>query len=372
MRQTDTGTRIVASITATVLDQPRSMDRLRPVRIWLYAVAALVLLMVVIGGATRLTESGLSITSWKPIAGALPPLSDADWQAEFDAYKQIPQYTVNNRWMSLEDFKGIFWWEWAHRLLGRVIGFAFAVPFLLFLAQKRFSWNLAAPLAVLFVLGGFQGALGWWMVSSGLSELTSVSQYRLAAHLSAAAVLFIALIWVARRLGPVGELGGVTRQTRRFIAVLLLLVLLQIAAGAFVAGLDAGMAYNTWPLMDGALIPTGLNSIDPFWRNLFENALTVQFQHRMIAYAIVIYAGVLTVRQASATGLAGVHRWLLVIGGLILVQVTLGILTVLFMVPIDLALAHQLCAFLLLGAVTAYLADIVPRQTETATSATVS
>lgn len=341
--------------TATAAVSTR--DRLKPVRIWLYLVALLVLTMVVVGGATRLTESGLSITSWKPVSGAIPPLSDADWQAEFEAYKLIPQ-GVQNSWMGIEDFKSIFWWEWAHRFLGRFIGLAFAVPFLVFLFQKRFTWSLAAPLAGLFVLGGFQGFLGWWMVSSGLSELTSVSQYRLAAHLSAAALLFIALIWVARRLEP----AKAATPTGWPVWLLLLLILVQIAAGAFVAGLDAGMGYNTWPLMDGALIPQGLDAIDPFWKNLFENTLTVQFIHRMIAYAVVLYAGWLLWRQSRRGGFGGVHGWLPRISALILLQVALGIATLLSMVPISLALGHQALAFMLAGAVTAYLADATPRR----------
>ena len=263
------------AISATDQTVTAAPDRLGPVRIWLYVMALLVLTMVVVGGATRLTESGLSITEWKPISGVIPPLSDADWQAEFAAYKQIPQ-GVQNGWMAIEDFKSIFWWEWGHRLLGRVLGFAFAIPFLVFLVQRRFTWKLAAPLAGLFVLGGFQGLLGWWMVSSGLSQLTSVSQYRLAAHLFAASLLFIALIWVARRLEP----GRPVTPPGWPVAILLPLILLQIVAGAFVAGLDAGMGYNSWPLMDGELIPQGLDVMNPLWKNLFENTLTVQFIHR--------------------------------------------------------------------------------------------
>lgn len=331
-------------------------DRLKPVRIWLYCIALLVLAMVVVGGATRLTESGLSITSWKPVSGIVPPLSDADWQAEFDAYRQIPQ-GVQNVWMGIEDFKAIFWWEWAHRFLGRIVGFAFAIPFLVFLVQRRFTWSLAAPLAGLFVLGGFQGFLGWWMVSSGLSELTSVSQYRLAAHLFAASLLFIALIWVARRLEPRREASPAGWP----VIGLLVLVLLQIVAGAFVAGLDAGMGYNTWPLMDGALVPAGLDVIDPFWKNLFENALTVQFNHRLIACALVLYVIWLLWRQRRRAGFGGVHGWLPRIAGLVVVQVILGIATLLSMVPISLALGHQALAFMLAGAVTAYLADSSPR-----------
>ena len=192
----------MVSLTAAESVADATPDRLKPVRIWLYVIALMVLAMVVVGGLTRLTESGLSITEWKPITGIIPPLTEADWQAEFEAYKQIPQYQLLNQGMTLEGFKFIFFWEWFHRALGRIIGLVFAVPFLVFLVQRRFTWSLAAPLAGLFVLGGLQGALGWWMVTSGLTQLTSVSQYRLAAHLTAALLLFMALIWVARRLAP--------------------------------------------------------------------------------------------------------------------------------------------------------------------------
>jgi cytochrome c oxidase assembly protein subunit 15 len=333
-------------------------DRLRPVRIWLYCIALVVLLMVAVGGVTRLTGSGLSITEWAPISGTLPPLNDAAWQAEFDHYKQIPQYQVNNAGMSMDAFKAIFWPEWTHRLLGRLLGVLFAVPFLVFLVQRRFSWRLATPLATLFVLGGLQGVLGWWMVSSGLVKLTSVSQYRLAAHLSAALVLFLALVWVARSLEPAARDAG-ARQTARWpVAMLLLLIMVQVAAGAFVAGLQAGMGYNTWPLMDGAVIPSGLGAIEPAWRNLFENALTVQFVHRTIAYVIVLYALFLFWRQGRAGGFAGVNGWLPRIGGLILLQVALGITTLLTFVPVPLALGHQALAFMLAGATIAYLADL--------------
>ncbi len=342
------------------LDQPTD-DRLRPVRIWLYVMAFLVLCMVVVGGATRLTESGLSITEWKPITGVIPPLSDADWLREFDAYKQIPQGQQNG-WMQLSDFQYIFWWEWAHRFLGRVLGLAFAIPFVVFLVQRRFSWNLAAPLAGLFVLGGFQGFLGWWMVSSGLSQLTSVSQYRLAAHLFAASLLLLALVWVARRLTPLPVGSGAITSPGWPVWLLLVLVELQIVAGAFVAGLDAGMGYNTWPLMDGALIPNGLGVIEPAWKNLFENAQTVQFNHRMLAYVLTAYVAYLVWRQARNGGFGGVHGWMPRIGLLVLLQVVLGIGTLLMQVPISLALGHQALAFMLAGAIVAYLADATPRR----------
>lgn len=341
------------SITTTV-----EADRLRPVRIWLYCIALMVLLMVAVGGVTRLTGSGLSIATWQPISGAIPPLSDAAWQAEFDNYKQIPQYLVDNPDMTMDGFKAIFWPEWGHRLLGRLIGLAFAVPFLVFLVQRRFSWQLAGPLAGLFVAGGLQGVLGWWMVSSGLEKLTSVSQYRLAAHLSAALVLFLALIWVARMLEPPARDRAAAATGRAPVVALLLLLFLQIAAGAFVAGLQAGMGYNTWPLMEGAFIPAGLGAIDPLWRNLFENAMTVQFDHRMIAYFIVIYVGFMLWRQSRAGGFGGVNAWLPRLAGLVLLQVGLGITTLITVVPLPLALGHQALAFMLAGATIAYLADL--------------
>jgi cytochrome c oxidase assembly protein subunit 15 len=235
---------------------------------------------------------------------------------------------------------------------------AFAVPFLVFLVQRRFSWKLAGPLAGLFLLGGLQGAIGWWMVSSGLSQLTSVSQYRLATHLFAASLLFLALIWVARRM----ESAKTVSAPGWPVWLLLVLLELQIVAGAFVAGLDAGMGYNTWPLMDGEFIPRGLDVIDPFWKNLFENALTVQFNHRMIAYGLVAFVGWLWWRQAKRGGFGGVHGWLPRIGVLVLLQVVLGILTLVNMVPISLALGHQALAFMLAGATVAYLADASPRR----------
>ena len=320
-------------------------------------MAFLVLCMVVVGGATRLTESGLSITEWAPVSGTIPPLTDADWAREFQAYKQIPQ-GVQNSWMGIEDFKSIFWWEWGHRFLGRFLGLAFAVPFVVFLFQRRFSLNLAAPLAGLFVLGGLQGAIGWWMVSSGLNQLTSVSQYRLATHLFAASLLFLALIWVARRLEPARPASSPGWP----VWLLLVLLEVQIVAGAFVAGLDAGMGYNTWPLMDGALIPRGLDVIDPFWKNLFENALTVQFNHRMLAYGLVAFVGWLLWRQWRRGGFGGVHGWMPRIGILVALQVVLGILTLVNSVPISLALGHQALAFMLAGATMAYLADASARK----------
>jgi len=335
-------------------------DRLRPVRIWLYVCAAMVLAILVVGGITRLTDSGLSITSWEPLNGAFPPMNAADWSREFEAYKQIPQYKLLNQDMTLAGFQYIFWWEWLHRLLARLIGVVFAVPFLVFLIQRRFTWNLALPLAGLFFLGGLQGAIGWWMVSSGLEDLTSVSQYRLATHLGTALLLFLALIWVARRLEP--ERPVPADAQRGAVALLLVLVFIQIIAGAFVAGLDAGQGYNTWPLMDGALVPTGLDAIDPWWKNLFENALTVQFVHRTIAYVIVLYVAALWSWRRGQGALTGANGWLPRIAILVLLQAALGITTLLTHVLLPLALGHQALAFMLAGATVAWLADVTPRK----------
>jgi cytochrome c oxidase assembly protein subunit 15 len=346
---------VLATTAETVANA--APDRLSPVRIWLYVCAAMVLAILVVGGITRLTESGLSITSWQPLNGAFPPLTDADWAREFAAYQQIPQYKLLNQDMTLAGFQYIFWWEWLHRLLARLIGIVFAVPFLVFLVQRRFTWNLALPLAGLFFIGGLQGAIGWWMVSSGLEDLTSVSQYRLATHLGTALLLFLALIWVARRLRPAWPIPADSQ--RGAVVLLLALVFVQVIAGAFVAGLDAGQGYNTWPLIDGALVPTGLDAIEPWWKNIFENALTVQFIHRTIADIIVLYVVALWVWKRGAGGADG---WLPRIAILVLLQAALGIATLLTRVPLPLALGHQALAFMLAGAICAWLADITPRK----------
>lgn len=340
------------------LEAPDSTDRLRPVRIWLYVLALAVLLMVAVGGLTRLTDSGLSITSWKPISGMIPPLSADDWQAEYHAYRQIPEFQLQNHWMDVEDFKSIFWWEWGHRFLGRVIGILFAVPFVVFLVQKRLPKSLAPALAALFVLGGFQGFLGWWMVSSGLSERVDVSQYRLAAHLGAAALLFSALVYVVRMITPQAGLKTAGRIWYWAIWLLAALVFSQILKGAFVAGLDAGYGYSTWPLMEGRWIPEGLWAHEPVWLNLFENTLTVQFAHRVLAYVIALYALVVLWAGWRGNRFEAQHKWLLVIAALLALQILLGIATLLLIVPIPLAIAHQAVAFILLGCCVAYLADM--------------
>lgn len=324
--------------------------RARPaVRAWLLVVALFVLAMVVVGGATRLTESGLSITEWNVVTGALPPLGEAAWQSEFDKYRQIPQYERLNQGMSLADFKFIYYWEWGHRLLGRVIGFVFLLPFLFFLVTRRLERRTVGPLVGLFVLGGLQGALGWYMVMSGLVDRVSVSQYRLAAHLGLAAAILALLVWVAEGLRnrfPEAVSGARFRVTAW---ALLALVFVQVLLGGLVAGLDAGLAYRSWPLMDGSLLPQGLLLRDPWWINLFENVLTVQFDHRMVGYAILVLA-LLHLADAYRGGLdrrirARAHA----IAGMVFVQIALGVATLLTGVNLWLALLHQAGAMVLLA-----------------------
>jgi heme a synthase len=310
------------------------------IRVWLFFVAFLVFCMVLVGGATRLTDSGLSITEWQPLLGAIPPLSEADWLLAFEKYKQIPEYAVVNSSMSLDDFRFIYWWEWSHRFLGRFIGVAFLFPFLFFWLSRRLSHHLIWRLAGIFILGGLQGALGWYMVASGLSERVDVSQYRLAAHLVLASVIFGAIVWTA--MGIDTPRRTVRGAASWLASIMVVAVLVQIGMGGFVAGIDAGMGYNTWPFMDGRIIPEGLWVISPAWRNLFENALTVQFTHRMIAYAIALFVALYAWR------VRGTESALLLL--LVLLQIGLGILTLLHQVPLGLALCHQGGALMLLAA----------------------
>ncbi|UGV26449.1 heme A synthase [Rhodopseudomonas boonkerdii] len=322
---------------------------LRPVRWWLMAVAAMIVAMVMVGGATRLTESGLSIVEWKPVTGALPPLTDAHWHEAFEAYKKIPQYRELNHGMSLAEFKTIFWWEWSHRLLGRTIGMVFLLPFLFFLWRGMVPSQLKKPLWVIFALGGLQGFVGWWMVASGLTHRVEVSQYRLAVHLMLALIIFAAVVWVIRRMSA-GATGLASMRLRVTSWVLLGLTFLQIYFGALVAGLRAGRVFNTWPDIDGAFIPSASRLFfeDPWWRNMFDNALTVQFQHRMTAYllfAVAIWHALDTLLARAERSVVNGALWLV---AAIAVQAVLGILTLLHQVPIDLALAHQAVAIVVL------------------------
>ncbi len=327
----------------------------RAICIWLLLVAALVFAMVVVGGATRLTGSGLSITEWQPLLGTLPPLSDAAWQDAFRKYQQIPQYTILNKGMSLDAFKGIYWWEWSHRLLGRFLGAAFAIPFLFFLIRGHVRRGLAWKLGGLFVLGGLQGALGWFMVKSGLSERTEVSQYRLSAHLLLASALLAALLWTAFDVGADAQRRRIRLRTlpagnKLLGMTILALIFVQIGAGALVAGLKAGLAYNTWPLMDGHVLPSGLAAMHPWWANLFENAATVQFDHRIAAYLLAGLVGWQTVRVFPVADDERVRRSVVALAASVSWQIVLGIWTLVSQVPFYLALSHQATAMLVLTA----------------------
>lgn len=328
----------------------------RALRIWLWTAAALVFCMVVLGGTTRLTESGLSITEWKPITGVLPPLSQADWLAEFSRYKEIPQYRELFSTMTLDGFKFIFLWEWSHRLLGRLIGLVFAVPLVIFWLRGMIPRGLTPKLVGILALGGLQGFVGWWMVSSGLVHRVEVAQERLALHLILASITFALIVYIASSLTPrktvapqsvVQSLGGL----RRFASATIILVLVQIFLGGLVAGLRAGRAYNTWPLMDGHLIPPSdlLLALEPYWRNFMDNLAMVQFQHRIVAY--VVFA--LVVAQAVcakiwAPGSRPMKRAFHLFG-LVFVQVGLGIMTLLLVVPLWAGLVHQAFAMFVLA-----------------------
>ena len=260
----------------------RTQRRHRAIAFWLLAVAARVFAMVVIGGVTRLTHSGLSMVEWQPVTGWLPPSTEAEWSAVFRQYQRFPEFREVNAGMTVAEFKGIFWLEFIHRLWGRLIGVAFAVPFMVFLLKGWVDRRLAPKLVVIFVLGGLQGVLGWYMVKSGLVDRPDVSQYRLTAHLGAALLIYAYMLWVAfGLLAP--EPGPTPRNLSRFAAALAAMVFVTALSGGFVAGLDAGFAYNTFPLMDGELIPEHLFAVTPLYLNFFENVTTVQFTHRLLA-----------------------------------------------------------------------------------------
>jgi cytochrome c oxidase assembly protein subunit 15 len=343
-----------SSITAA-LDDVASSERRgrRRLRLWLGIVALLIVAMILVGGATRLTDSGLSITEWQPIMGAIPPLSDVDWQKSFEAYQQIPEYTELTRGMSLEAFKTIYWWEWTHRFLGRLIGVAFLLPFIGFWLAGDIPPRLWPRLAGLFLLGGIQGAVGWYMVKSGLVDRVDVSQYRLMVHFGIAVAILGYTIWLLLELGEAEARHATRARSAGWVAgVVLLLIYLQLLAGALVAGLDAGLGFNTWPLINGTFVPEGLGALSPAYLNLFENPLTVQFDHRMLGYTVLIA----TLAQAGWLAIRGTPFSLalsaLAFACLALLQATLGVWTLLLAVPIELGLAHQA------GAIAVFVAAV--------------
>jgi heme a synthase len=331
----------------------KEIDRIernrRMVRAWLLVVLIALFALVLVGGATRLTDSGLSITQWKPIHGVIPPLTEAEWQEEFALYQKIPEYEQVNKGMTLAAFKEIFWWEWAHRLIARSIGVIFALPLAFFWLTGRLERRLRWPLFGILVLGGVQGAIGWWMVASGLAERVDVSQYRLAVHLTVACLIFAAVTWVWRALCPHSGQPMAGTGASRFAAVMTVVVLIQIYLGALVAGMDAGLAYNTWPLMDGAIVPGGLTVMQPLWLNAFENAKAVQWLHRMNAYLLLTLALIQMVmlivnHRGTTHANRGVVFFLIAFA-----QAATGVATLLMAVPLDLALTHQGLALILLG-----------------------
>lgn len=336
----------------------------RAVGLWLLGCCAMVLAMAVIGAITRLTESGLSIMEWAPISGALPPLSQAEWQRLFDLYRQIPEYREVNAGMSLAEFKTIFWWEYIHRLWGRLIGLVFALPFLWFWITGRLDRRMTRLLLFALLLGGLQGLLGWFMVASGFGERTDVSQYRLVAHLALALVIYGYLFWLALgqlRPQPVTTADPVTAGLRRAGLALLALVALTILSGGFVAGLNAGLVYNSFPLMDGDLVPAGYGMLAPWYLNLFENHAAVQFNHRLLAVVSVGFA-LLVWLWSRRCGLPPAARGgFAVLALLVLCQLALGIATLLLVVPVWAAALHQAGAILVLTALLWCLYHLRPQ-----------
>jgi cytochrome c oxidase assembly protein subunit 15 len=321
----------------------------RAIAIWLLVVCALVFTMVVLGGVTRLTRSGLSIVEWQPLMGAIPPLTEAQWLTLYEKYKLTPEYQKVNVGMDLAGFQGIFWLEYFHRLLGRLIGLAFALPFVYFLVRGQIERALAPKLWLLFALGAAQGLLGWLMVASGLVDEPRVSPYRLTAHLGLAILIYSTMFWVALGLLSPRPAANAPPALRRHGLGVTALIAMTILAGGFVAGTRAGFVFNDWPLMHGRWIPEGLYAMRPLWADFFENVATVQFHHRLLAYLLCLALPAwwwLARRQALATR----ARWLfhLLLAALV-VQVALGIATLLYVVPLPLAAAHQAGALLLLS-----------------------
>jgi cytochrome c oxidase assembly protein subunit 15 len=339
-RATDRQMPAAIDSSSQITQGTRASDR--AIAVWLLVCCAMIFAMVLIGGITRLTESGLSITQWKPIEGVLPPLSAAEWQSEFERYQQIPEYQEINRGMTLAEFKGIYWWEYVHRLWGRLIGAVFAVPLAVFLIRGQVRRSLLPHLIAMFVLGGLQGALGWYMVQSGLSERTDVSQYRLAAHFLAALAIYSYIFWVALTLLRPPSRAAAAAPLRAHLFLIAALLLLTLTFGAFVAGLNGGLVYNSFPLMGGQLVPG--EAFDSA-ASLFEDPVTAQFVHRWLAVAVVAATAALWLRRGSAA--AGARRPIDLFAIMALLQAGLGVATLLLVVPVPLAAAHQAGAVVL-------------------------
>lgn len=336
------------------------------VGVWLLAVCALVYAMVLVGGATRLTDSGLSITEWNFAKQVFPPMSDAAWAEEFALYRQTGEYQMQNKGMALSDFQYIYWWEWGHRFLGKVVGVAFALPFFVFWATGRLAGRFW-PILGLFALGGLQGAIGWWMVAGGLDRL-DVPSYRLATHLGMAFLILGVGLWLALdALGWPNRGPGIKqgKDLSPWIGVFTGLLFLQILLGALVAGIDAGRRYADWPTIGGEWLPSHYADMQPFWRNIFENEAATQFHHRIVGYGLALLGAFLAWRAVRAGGLT--KRWGLIVVHLLAAQVILGIITVMSAAPLDLALAHQaLAALLWLSCIAWWRASATARYHNTA------
>ncbi len=336
-----------------VIDRGRSTAR-GAIRVWLMILFALVFVMIAVGGMTRLTDSGLSITEWRPITGAIPPLNAADWDSEFEKYKQIDEFQIQNSWMTLADFKVIYWWEWGHRQLGRVIGLVWALGFLWFLVRRKIPTGWTPRLLLLGGLGGAQGAIGWWMVASGVTVgegMLDVASYRLAIHLGLAFVILGYITWYVLMLGrPERDLMQArrTKEAKQFgmATGLLHFSFLQILLGALVAGIDAGRSFVDWPLMQGQFFPPDAFDLMPIWRNFFENAGLVQFIHRMTAYVLFIFGVVVWLRGRKSVHPTTRFAFNAVMAALAL-QVAVGITTVMYAAPVHIALVHQALAVIL-------------------------
>ena len=337
-----------AAPTPGVIDRAGASGR-GAVRVWLLVLFALVWAMIVVGGLTRLTDSGLSITEWAPIRGAIPPISAEDWAVEFDKYKEIPEYQLQNRGMTLAEFKVIYWWEWGHRQLGRVIGAVWAVGLIGLVLARRVPQGWLPRLVLLGALGGAQGAIGWWMVSSGLTgTMLDVASYRLAVHLGLAFVILGLIAWFLLHLGRTAAAlmqAKRSRETRLWRAAtgLMHLAFLQILLGALVAGIDAGRSYTDWPMMAGGVLPPDMFGLEPLWRNFFEEPGLVQFMHRLAGYALGLFALLVWMRARRSPNRA-TRRAFSLMGALTLVQLVLGVVTVLNAAPWTLAILHQIVA----------------------------
>lgn len=338
---------------AGLIDKGRGGAR-GAIRIWLMILFALVVLMIAVGGLTRLTDSGLSITEWRPFTGAIPPLNAADWRSEFAKYQGIDEFRIQNQWMQLSDFKVIYWWEWGHRQLGRVVGLVWAVGFFWFLLRRQIPTGWTPRLVFIGALGGMQGAIGWWMVSSGVTageSMTDVASYRLATHLGLAFIILGFIAWymmmlsrperdlMQARRGKEAKLFGLSTGLLHF-------AFLQILLGALVAGIDAGRSYTDWPLMGGQLFPASAFLLEPWWRNLFESPGLVQFIHRVVGYALLAFA-IFVWLKGRKSAHPKTQSAFNIAFGVLCAQIVLGIVTVLYAAPVQIAIVHQLLAVFL-------------------------